>query len=163
MSFQALCCIRFIGLIFAISSIAKAWSPQSSKSMLERLRVENKALQQLVIFGLIFIESSLALALLNLMYLQAVLLISLALLMVMLLVLLRLHLNGFKDSCSCYGQWIKLTPLQAMKLDLIYMSMILFALMELEVVQSGPLKAEPITPLIVGIGMMGLGKLRAKF
>jgi hypothetical protein len=35
--------------------------------------------------------------------------------------------------------------------------------MELEVVQSGPLKAEPITPLIVGIGMMGLGKLRAKF
>lgn len=163
MSFQALCCIRFVGVIFAISSLAKAWSPSSFQSMLERLQVRNSTLQVWLSLSLIFVESTLAFALLNLMYLQIVLYISATLIFMMLITLVVLYFKGYRDSCSCYGQWIKLSPLQAIKLDLIYLGMLLFGLFELKEISSWPIKEGPIIPFLIGVGMMGLGKLRAKF
>lgn len=163
MSFQAICCIRFVGLVFALSSLAKAWDPSSVRPLLERLSIQHVKLQEILVLMLIFIETCLSVTLLNLMNLELMLPASMVLLLLMGSALVLLHVKGFKESCSCYGSWMKLSPIQALKLDLIYLAMLLWGMLELSEVPSWPIKEEPIIPVIVGLGMMGLGKWRVKF
>jgi len=160
MSFQAILCFRLMGAIFCISALSKGWAPTTLKTLLSNLGVRSGLFQQWMTLGLIFIESFIGSHLLLLDY-QWSLPCAIALLMGMVAALIYLHLQGFREKCSCYGQWLKLSPLEATKLDLIYIFMLIFALSEVDE-HHQELKSNPIMPLLLAIGLMGLGKFRFK-
>jgi len=161
MSFQALSCIYFIGFIFLISSLAKAWSPTLALPMLERLGIESLILRKRLVLCLIFIEAVLAAALLLTTGLNWALWASMTLLATMILALGLLIRRGFDEPCACYGQWLHLNPIQALKLDLIYLLILGYASLELSRFQINPSKIYPTIVIAFGLAMVGLGKLRA--
>jgi len=160
MSLQAMLCIRLVGVIFCISALAKAWAPNSLSTLLLNLGIRTKFIQQGITLGLIFIESLLGFYLLSL-EIDWSLPIALALLLGMIGILTFLYKQGFREKCSCYGQWLKLSPVEAIKLDFVYVVMLVFAISEVDE-HHQELKSNPIMPLLIALGLMGLGKLRFK-
>ena len=163
MSFQGWCCLYAISFIFFISALAKTWHPWGMSPMFKSLGLKDKAIQIWVVLGLVFLEMLISMTLFFHVHLLVSVLIAGLLLFIFIFHLLQLHFSGYRNACSCYGQWIKLKPIEAIKLDLIYLMMLSFVFYELLMAENtmGLKKTEPIVPIAIALGMMGLGKLRA--
>lgn len=159
MSPQVFLVLMFLGLIFGVSALAKLHRPTAIRPMFEKLGLGHTGMQW-AFLGLIFIETWISISFL--WFFQAWSLgVAFVLLLLMIACLYRLIKSGYHEKCGCYGQWMMLSPQEAMKLDLVYLGMLLWIAYEAELFSS-PLKSFPIVPLFIALGAMGIGKLRFK-
>jgi hypothetical protein len=119
MSFQAQACCLLLALVFLVATFSKAHQPRAGLLLLSKLSGP-KPWHPGALALLIALECELGLRLLlgRLDWLSLGL--SLFLLLSFMGLLTHLHRRGFRESCSCYGAWIKLRPLEALKLDVFY-------------------------------------------
>ena len=120
MTFQAHACRFLLALVFILAAIAKAYSPSQGLAMLGKLR-GSRVWHPWALAGLIALECELGFRLL----LSSPDAITLGLCAFMFLSFMTylawLHREGHRESCSCYGAWLKLSPIEAIKLDCFYL------------------------------------------
>jgi hypothetical protein len=126
MSFQGRACTFIIAFVFSLSALAKSHRPQSVYKFLAELGLPQKLW---LVLGVVAIEAELALRWCLGMNDLVTTVSTLALLFVFMLLLYRVKVRAGESQvrCACYGNWLKLTPWEAIKLDLIYVGLVILA------------------------------------
>ena len=120
MNFQAQACSLLLAAVFILAALSKAHAPQNGLSLWAKVQGSTKAWHKFALALLIALEFELGWRFLWLKPDLLSLVFCGALLLGFIAFLAWLKQQGHTESCSCYGSWLKLTPLEAIKLDLFY-------------------------------------------
>ena len=118
MSFQARACTVLLGAIFLVSAFAKAGRPKLVQHFLEMVHLPNHFG---FVMALVVLEFELGWRWIMGWSDRITIHVTLALLLTFILLLLMLIKSGERVRCSCYGNWARLTPIEAFKLDVLYL------------------------------------------
>lgn len=118
MNFQARACTFLLGAIFLISAFAKAGRPKLVQHFLEMVHLPNHFA---IVVALVVLEFELGWRWIMGWSDSITLYTTLILLLTFMFLLLTLIRRGERVRCSCYGNWARLTPTEAFKLDVLYL------------------------------------------
>ncbi|MEO0837785.1 MAG: MauE/DoxX family redox-associated membrane protein [Cyanobacteria bacterium J06643_5] len=117
-----------VGIVFLFTGIAKLIEPWKFVDHISKLQLL-KSRQSTVFTALIFtaIETALGVALILEVLPKIIIPVSILLLIGLMILTYWSTSTGRTEDCGCYNGWVKISPIQSLALDIIYIVLLIFA------------------------------------